>query len=97
VSKKIAKADITLDVLHVAYDQAINNVSDAWSGSAALGYSFTPKLRVVVDTEYLRTLDFERDVRGMLTLLYSFDLPQATKSAPAPTPASPQTQKKTTR
>jgi hypothetical protein len=98
VNKKIAKADITLDVVHVAYDQVINNVSDAWSGSAALGYSFTPKVRVVVDTEYLRTLDFERDVRGMLTLLYSFDLPQATKAAPTPAPApKPQTQKKTTR
>lgn len=48
VFKKIAKADVTVDVVHVAYDQAINNVSDAWSGSAAFGYSFTPTARVVI-------------------------------------------------
>jgi hypothetical protein len=96
VFKKFAKADVTLDVVHVAYDQAINSVSDAWSGSAAVGYSFTPKARVVADAEYSINPDFNRDVRGMLTLLYSFDLPQATTSAPKPAP-TPQAQKRTTR
>jgi len=96
VFKKFAKADVTLDLVHVAYDQAINSVSDAWSGSAAVGYNFTPKMRVVADAEYSKNPDYDRDVRGMLTMVYSFDLPQATSSAPKPAP-KPQTQKKTTR
>ena len=93
---KAAKADVTLDVVHVAYDQAINTVSDAWSGSAALGYSFTPKVRVVADAAYSTNPDFDRDVQGMLSLVYSFDLPQAATPAPKPAP-KPQTQKRTTR
>jgi hypothetical protein len=93
---KIAKADVTLDVVHVAYDQAINTVSDAWSGSAALGYSFTPKVRVVADAAYSTNPDFDRDVQGMLRLVYSFDLTQAATPAPKPAP-KPQTQKRTTR
>ena len=96
VFKKIAKADVTLDVVHVAYDQAINGVEDAWSASAAFGYSFTPKARIVADAEYAKNPDYNSDVRGMLTLLYSFDLPQTKTSAPKPAP-KPQTQKKTTR
>ena len=100
IFKKFSKADVTLDVVHLAYDEAINNVSDAWTGSAALGYSFTPKVRVVADAEYAKNPDYDKDVRGMLTLLYSFDLPTATAAAPKPAPkpaTKPQTQKKTTR
>jgi hypothetical protein len=96
IFKKFSKADVTLDVLHVAYDQAINSVSDAWTGSAALGYSFTPKARVVADASYSTNPDFDRDVQGMISLVYSFDLPQAATPAPKPAP-KPQTQKKTTR
>ena len=96
VFKKAAKADVTLDVLHVAYDQAINGVADAWTASAAFGYSFTPKARVMADAEYSKNPDYDRDVRGMLTLVYSFDLPMATTSASKPAP-KPQTQKGTTR
>jgi hypothetical protein len=73
VFRKISKADVTLDVLHVAYDQAINGVADAWTTSAALGYSFTPMVRIVADAEYSKNPDYDRDVRGMLTFVYAFD------------------------
>jgi len=96
VFKKISNADVTIDILHIAYDQAINNVSDAWSTSGAFGYSFTPKARVVADAEYSKNPDYNSDVRAMLTLLYSFDLDPAKAAAPKPAP-KPQTQKKTTR
>lgn len=96
VSKKISKADVTLDGLHVAYDQAINGVTDAWTASAAFGYSFTPKARVVADARYSKNPDYDRDVRGMLTLQYSFDLSLATTPPQKPAP-KPQTQNRTTR
>ena len=96
VFRKFAKADVTLDIVHVAYDQAINGVADAWSTSAAFGYSITHKVRVVADAEYANNPDYNSDVRGMLSLLYSFDLPLAATSASQPAP-KPQTQKKRTR
>jgi hypothetical protein len=73
VFKQIAKADVTLDFLHVAYDEAINGVSDAYTTTAAAGYSFTPKARFVADVEYAKNPDYNRDVRGMLTFVYAFD------------------------
>ena len=96
IFKKFSKADVTLDVVHVAYDQAIKGVSDSWSGSAALGYSFSPKLRAVADAEYAKNPDFDQDVRGMLSLVYNFDMPLGAKPAAAPA-AAPKPAKKTTR
>jgi len=52
---KISKVDISLQGIHVAYDQAINGVTDAYNASATAGYSFTPKARAVADIEYSRT------------------------------------------
>jgi hypothetical protein len=72
--------------MHIGYEQAINNETDAWNISAALGYTFTPKLRVVADAEYATNPDFDSDVRGMLSLVYSFDFPLASKPKPGSTP-----------
>ena len=83
---KASKTDVTLDALHIAYDQAINGETDAWSVSAALGYSFTPKLRVVADAEYSKNPYFNSDVSGMLSILYSFDFPLETKPKPGTSP-----------
>ena len=73
VMKKISKMDLTLDVIHVSYQQAINNVSDAYTGTAAVGYALSPKARLVADVEYMKNPDYDRDVRGMLTFVYAFD------------------------
>jgi hypothetical protein len=86
VFMKTSKVDVTLDAMHIAYDQAINNETDAWNVSAALGYAFTPKFRVVADAEYATNPDFNSDVRGMLSILYSFDFPLGTRSQPGTSP-----------
>lgn len=81
-SKRISRADLTLDLSHLSYDQAINGGTATWCGSAALGYTVSPRLRLVVDGDYTKTPDITRDVRGMLTVLYSFDLPLASAATP---------------
>jgi hypothetical protein len=86
LTTKISKADMTLDAMHVVYDQAINNQTDAWNVSAALGYTFTPKLRVVADAEYATNPDFNSDVRGMLSLEYRFDFPLEARPKPGTSP-----------
>ena len=81
--KKVSKADVTLDVLHIDYDQPINGENEAWTGSAALGYTATPKLRFVADGEYSKNPDFDRDVRAMLSMIYRFEFPLSTGPQPA--------------
>jgi hypothetical protein len=71
---KISKIDLSLQGIHVAYDQAINGVTDAYNASATAGYSFTPKIRAVADIEYSKNPDFDSDVRGMLSFVYLFDV-----------------------
>jgi len=73
VSRKIARADVTLQFLHLAYKQEINGVNNADSASVALGFALTPKARLVADVHYSRGPEFKRDVRGMATFVYSFD------------------------
>jgi hypothetical protein len=73
ISKKIAKADISVQAIRIAYSQEINGVKDAYNVAGAAGYSFTPKARVVADVEYSENPDFNSDVRSMLTFVYRFD------------------------
>jgi hypothetical protein len=84
--RKISRADVALDVVHVDYEQAINAVDEAWSGSLALGYAFTPKARLVVDGSYAENPDYDHDLRGMAKFIYAFDLPL---SSPAKAPRTP--------
>ncbi len=73
VSQKIARADVSLQLLHLAYKQEINGVKHADYASAAAGYAITPKARLVADVTYSTDSDFTRDVRAMATFVYSFD------------------------
>jgi hypothetical protein len=91
VFKKIAKADMTLDFLHVAYEQPVNGISDAYTGTAAAGYTLSPKARIVADVEYVTNPEVIREVRGMLNLVYDFDakLGGAAKTSPSAGAAKP--------
>jgi len=84
VFKKVAKADMTLDFVHVAYEQSINGISDAYTGTAAAGYTFSPKARIVADVEYVTNPDVIREVRGMLNFVYNFDAKLGGSATTAP-------------
>jgi hypothetical protein len=90
VFKKFSKADITLDGVHVSYDQSVNGVSDSYTGTAAAGYTFSPKARIVADVEYVTNPDVTREVRGMLNFVYNFEatLGGAAKTTTPPTGAA---------
>ena len=72
-SWKGTSADISLQLIHLAYQQEINGRSSSDSASAAAGYAITPRTRVVADVQFSRTPDFDPDVRAMATLVYRFD------------------------
>ena len=73
VSQKFAKFDVSLQLIHLAFEQEINGVKNADSASAALGVSITPKARLVADVKYANDPQFKRDVQAMATFIYSFD------------------------
>lgn len=73
VSQKIARVDVTLQLIHLAYKQEINGVKNADSASAALGFFITPKARLVADVKYTNDPEFKRDVQAMATFVYYFD------------------------
>jgi hypothetical protein len=72
-TKKIDKADVSLDLLDVKYQEPVNGVDQSYSATVAAGYEMTEKLKLGADLEYSRNPDFYRDVRIFLKLNYRFD------------------------
>ncbi len=70
--KKYGRLDVTVDLLEVAYDAAINGETSARSASLGAGYDLTEKLRLGADVQYGRNPDFDREVRGFVKLIYQF-------------------------
>lgn len=89
ITAKASRADLTLDGMRIVYDAPINGMSASTTGTAALGFNLTPHARIVADGSYSRNPDYQRDVRGMLTLTYRFDasFDGRTRSAPTSVPA----------
>jgi len=77
--KKFDKTDITVDLLTVAYDEEINGVKNAYSASLAGGYALSAKARLAADVEYSKDPYFDKDVRGLVKLVYNFDIEPGTK------------------
>lgn len=71
--KNFEKTDVAVDLLTVTYDTEINSVKNAYSASLAGGYSLTPALKVGADIEYSKNPFFDKDVRGLVKLVYNFD------------------------
>jgi hypothetical protein len=72
--KKFSKTDITVDLLTVSYDAEINGVKNAYSASLAGGYALSAKARLAADVEYAKDPFFNKDVRGLVKLVYNFDI-----------------------
>lgn len=73
-TRKLGKADFTLDLFDVAYDSDINGVGNAFSVSAVAGYQFAANLRGTADIEYQTSPDYDNRVQGLVKLIYAFDL-----------------------
>jgi hypothetical protein len=94
------KFDATVDLFNVNYDQDRNGESNAFSGSAALGYNFSDNARISADVEYGENPSFDYDFRAFVKFLYKFSVSplikpkpkkkaEAAPAAPAPVKAPP--------
>ena len=72
-SKTVGKADLTADFFDVDYDSAINGVKQTYSAALALAYAFTDSIKLSGDIDYSKSVDFDRDLRGMVRFTYAFD------------------------
>lgn len=73
VTKKLGRANISVDIINLAYDARINGVKNSYSATAAAGYEFNERIKVGANMEYLHNPDFDNEVRGLLKVTYSFD------------------------
>ncbi|MHB8058503.1 MAG: hypothetical protein ACYDHC_11490 [Desulfuromonadaceae bacterium] len=72
-SKKIGKADISLDLIDIYYDAPVNGVKNSYAVTGSAGYEFNKKVKVGANMEYLKSPDFDNELRAMLKVTYSFD------------------------
>ena len=72
-SKKIDKADLTVDATNVWYDNKINGFRNSYAVTGAAGYEVNEKLKVGADVEYSKSPDFDNEVRGLVKITYAFD------------------------
>lgn len=73
-SQQLGPVDVTLDFFDVYFDDEVNGRRNTYSLSAVAGYDFTPSLRVAADAEYLRSIDFDHELRGLVKVSYAFGL-----------------------
>ncbi len=70
--KKFGSTDVTVDLLNVKYDAAVNGVTNAYTAALAAGYELSEKLKLGADLEYSKNPDYDKDVRAFLKLIYQF-------------------------
>lgn len=73
VTKKIGPADLTIDAININYDKKINGIRNSYAITGAAGYEINRKLKVRADVEYLRSPDFDNEVRALVKATYTFD------------------------
>lgn len=72
-SKQIGQANVSVDLINIGYDERINGVKNSYAVTGSAGYEFNKKVKVGANMEYLRSPDFDNEVRGLLKVTYAFD------------------------
>lgn len=72
VTQKFGPADLTLDFFDVDFDGSISGRTNTFSLAAAAGYDFSRNLRVAADIDYIRSADFDNELRGLVRVSYAF-------------------------
>ena len=72
-SKRLGKANLTLDFFDVKYDSAVDGITNTYSATAAVAYDLTERVQVAADVSYSRSTDFNHLLSGLVKLTWSFD------------------------
>lgn len=71
-SAKLGVFDITADYFNVRYDVEINGVKNAYAAMLAGGWTITDGMRLAADVEYGHNPFYDKEVRGIVKLVYNF-------------------------
>jgi hypothetical protein len=74
VSKKLGRANLTVDLFTVDYDSAVTGVKNTYSVAAAVDFRISRQWKVAADIEYGKAVDFNDRLSGLLQLTYYFDV-----------------------
>lgn len=78
-TRKFGPIDLTVDFYDVLFDGEINGRKNTFSLSGAAGYEVGSRLRVAADLDFLRSIDSDHEVRGLVKVIYAFDWPRRGK------------------
>jgi hypothetical protein len=73
------KFNLAADYLVVRYAEEINGTRNGSAAVLAAGYAVTNRAKLGADIEYGQNPFYDRDVRGLVKFVYSFDLASATR------------------
>ena len=76
-SKKLGRADVSLDFIDLYYDSKTNNIKNTLYVVAASSYEISEALKVGANIGYSRNPDFDNEVQGLVKLTYLFDSKRA--------------------
>lgn len=71
-TQKFGPADLTLDFIDIDFDSGFIGRSNTYSLAAAAGYDLRRGLRATADIDYVRSADFDHELRGMVKVIYAF-------------------------
>ena len=73
-TQKFGPADVSVDFFDVDFDSSINGRNNTYSLAVAAGYDFNPSLRVTGDIDYIKSADFDHELRGLIKVSYAFGI-----------------------
>ncbi len=73
-AQKFGPIDVALDFFDVDFDRSISGRENTFSLAGAAGYDLTPNLRVAADLDYIRSADFDNELRGLVKVTYAFGI-----------------------
>lgn len=74
LANKLGHADLTADFINQHYDRAINGINSSFAVTGAVLYEITEQLKVGADVELSRNPDFDNEARGLVKVIYAFDM-----------------------
>jgi hypothetical protein len=71
-TKTLAAFELSLDTVHLNYDESFSGTNHAYAFSGSLAYPLTPSLLVSTSIYYSKNPDFDQEVRTFLKIVYHF-------------------------
>ena len=73
VTAPVGPVRVTVSAEHLVYEEAINGENNATTGTLDLSYPASTSLELSASVEYGQTPEYDREVKGLLAVLWRYD------------------------